>query len=121
MTLRWWPTDPGKQLVEIARSFSFKVNAERYDPRLKYESRDFFCSQKAECRMEDADRVSDALHTFCKSQVMKAVNEYIAEGEALSRAERLAVNERKVQLQNMKLDKVQQQTESRRMEKNGAH
>lgn len=56
--------------VEIARSFSFKLNCGNY------ESRDFFCSQKAECKAEDAETVSDAVHDFCKKQVMKSVREY---------------------------------------------
>lgn len=57
-------------LTEIARSFSFKLNVGNY------ESRDFFCSQKAECTYDDADSVADALHDFCKKQVMKAVAAY---------------------------------------------
>lgn len=66
-------------MIEITRSFSFKLNMGNY------ESRDFFCSQKSECRMDEADRVADALHAFCKSQVLKSVNEYKAECEALAR------------------------------------
>ena len=61
--------------VEIARSFSFKLNMGNY------ESRDFFCSQKAECKIEDSERVSQALHDFCKSQVMRAVREYREEAQ----------------------------------------
>lgn len=60
-------------MIEIARSFSFKLNCGNY------ESRDFFCSQKSECKPEDAERVSEALHAFCKQQVMLAVNTWIAE------------------------------------------
>lgn len=56
--------------VEIARSFSYKLNAGNY------ESRDFFCSQKAECSFSDSERISEALYTFCKEQVMRAVNQY---------------------------------------------
>jgi hypothetical protein len=59
-------------LVEVVRSFSYKLNCGNY------ESRDFFCSQKAECRAEDAERVSDAIHAFCKAQVLKAVAQYKA-------------------------------------------
>jgi hypothetical protein len=58
------------QKVEIARSFSYKLNVGNY------ESRDFFCSQKAECLIEDAEKVSEALHAFCKKQVLKALEEY---------------------------------------------
>jgi len=89
-----------QQRVEIARSFSFKLNMGNY------ESRDFFCSQKAECALEDAEKVADALHAFCKSQVLKSVNDYKDECEALARAERLAVNERKAQMQTQKLQNV---------------
>lgn len=58
------------KLVEIARSFSFKLNVGNY------ESRDFFCSQKAECKAEDAEVTSDRLYQFCRDQVLKAVKEY---------------------------------------------
>lgn len=58
----WFPN-----LVEVARSYTFKLNVGNY------ESRDFFCLQKAECRPEDADLVSEKLYEFCKRQVMKAV------------------------------------------------
>jgi hypothetical protein len=58
-------------LVEIARSFSYKLNIPG-----AYESRDFFCSQKAECKPGDAEKVSEALYQFCKSEVVKSVNGY---------------------------------------------
>lgn len=58
----WFPN-----LIEVARSYTYKLNTGNY------ESRDFFCSQKAECRPEDADLVSERLYEFCKRQVMKAV------------------------------------------------
>ncbi len=90
-------------MIEIARSFGFKLNVGNY------ESRDFFCSEKAECRMDEAEIVADQLHAFCKRQVLKAVNEYKAECEALASAERHAVNERKAQLQNQRLDSVRPQ------------
>jgi len=54
-------------LVEVARSFSYKLNCGNY------ESRDFFCSQKAECKAEDVERISGLLHQFCKQEVMRAV------------------------------------------------
>ncbi len=57
-------------LVEIARSFSYKVNAGNY------ETRDFFCSQKAEVPLEDAEKTSEALYQFCKKEVIKSVNEF---------------------------------------------
>jgi hypothetical protein len=60
------------QLCEVARSFSFKLNAGNY------ESRDFFCSQKVECPVAEAEEVSAKLYQFCKDQVMKAVKEWKA-------------------------------------------
>jgi hypothetical protein len=59
-------------MIEIARS-SFKLNCGNY------ESRDFFCSQKAECKPEDAEKTSQMIHDFCKAQVLQAVNAYRAE------------------------------------------
>lgn len=60
--------------TEVCRSFSFKVN------RGNYESSDYFCSQKAECAVEDQAEVSTALYLFCKTQVMKAVRQDLEEG-----------------------------------------
>lgn len=57
--------------VEIVRSFSYKLNTGNY------ESRDFFCSQKAECPVVDADKVSDLLHDFCKKAVLQSVRDYL--------------------------------------------
>jgi len=64
--------------VEIARSFSFKLNCANHGGML-YESQDFFCSQKAECAPEDAADVSEALYQFCKSEVRRNVKEAIAD------------------------------------------
>ncbi len=64
--------------VEIARSFSYKLNCQNYGG-FQFESRDFFCSQKTECSVEDAAEVSAALYHFCKTQVLEAVREYIAD------------------------------------------
>ncbi len=71
MVLRGRPKISGR--VEIARSFSYKLNVG------SFESRDFFCSQKAECEPEDSAAVSEALYQFCKSQVMRAVDQYTKE------------------------------------------
>lgn len=59
-------------LVEVVRSFTYKHNAGNY------ESNDFFCSQKCECKQEDAEATSERLYQFCKSQVMKSVQEFLA-------------------------------------------
>ena len=59
-----------KLLVEVARSFSFKLNIGNY------QSVDFFCSQKAECPEDEAAAKSEALYDFCRSEVMKSVKKY---------------------------------------------
>ena len=74
-------------MVEVCRSFSFKLNVGNF------ESRDFFCSQRAECRAEDAEEISERVHAFCKAQVMKAVREYLADTPE-SAAERRIQEER---------------------------
>jgi len=61
--------EPGAR-CEIVRSFTYKLNVG------DYESRDFFCSQKSECRIEDAEDISLRLYRFCKEQVMRSVMEY---------------------------------------------
>lgn len=62
-----------KKLVEIARSFSYKLNLGNY------QTADFFCSQKAEVPENQAEKISEALYEFCKKEVMKSVNRYKAE------------------------------------------
>jgi hypothetical protein len=59
-------------LVEICRSFCFRLNVGNY------ESRDFFCSEKAECHEKDAEAVSHRLYEFCRREVMRAVGEWKA-------------------------------------------
>ncbi len=72
--------------VEIARSFAYKLNVAQYGGP-QYESRDFFCSEKAECNLSEAAEVSAALYHFCKAQVMESVREYVKEmKDALRRA-----------------------------------
>jgi hypothetical protein len=61
---------PKLQKVEIARSFSFKLNLGNY------QSADFFCSQKSEVNAEDAEAASEALYNFCRKQVMKAATDF---------------------------------------------
>jgi len=59
-----------QKLVEVARSFSFKLNVGNF------ESRDFFCSQKREVPEEDAVKISEELYKFCEDEVMKSVYSY---------------------------------------------
>ena len=61
------------KLVEVARSFSYKLNCGNY------ESRDFFCSQKVECPEAEAEKKSEELYMFVKNEVMKSVGAYLKE------------------------------------------
>lgn len=60
-------------LIEIARSFSFKKNIGNY------ESADFFCSAKKQCKPEDAEETSRKLYDFCKAQVQKDIKTFLPE------------------------------------------
>lgn len=55
--------------IEIARSFSYKMNVGNY------ESRDFFASAKKECAQSEAEEVAAQLYEFCKKQVLASVNQ----------------------------------------------
>jgi len=66
-------TKKEQKLVEITRRFSYKLNVGNY------ESRDFFCAQKAECLESEADEMSQRLHDFCRRQVIKDVTAYLRE------------------------------------------
>jgi hypothetical protein len=66
-----------KRTVEIVRSYSYKLQCEAHGGA-KYESRDFFASQKAECYPHQAAEVSSKLHAFCKAEVLAAVRQEIA-------------------------------------------
>jgi hypothetical protein len=71
-------TDP-EPMVEVTRSFSYKLNLARFNPQLQYESRDFFCSEKSQCKASDAEATSQKLYDFCKREVLAAVRESIYE------------------------------------------
>jgi hypothetical protein len=66
-----------KHLIEVTRSFSYLLNVGNY------ENRQFFCSQKAEVEEVYAVETSERLYDFCKSEVMKSVNAYIADQKIL--------------------------------------
>ena len=54
--------------IEIARSFSMKLNTGNYT------SADFFCSAKKEVNQEEAEKTSETLYFFCRSEVVKSIN-----------------------------------------------
>ena len=62
-----------QKMCEVARSFSYKLNLGNY------QTCDFFCSQKAEVPENEAIKKSEDLHNFCKSEVIKSVNEYLSQ------------------------------------------
>lgn len=64
--------------TEITRSFSYKMNAELHGGA-KFESRDFFASQKVHCKLSEVEDASAAAYSFCKTQVLNSVREYISE------------------------------------------
>jgi hypothetical protein len=62
------------KINKITRSFYYKYNSGNY------ETRDFGCSQEVELEESDnPERISELVHEFCKSSVLKSVNEYIKE------------------------------------------
>lgn len=70
--------------VEITRSFSYKLNTGNY------ESRDFFASEKAQCPVEDAERISELLYEFCKKAVLQSVKDYLRDIEAQRKKKEMA-------------------------------
>lgn len=63
-------TKEKENLIEVSRSFSYKLNMGNY------ETRDFFCAQKREVPIEEATKVSEELYEWCKEEVMKSVKAY---------------------------------------------
>lgn len=62
--------------VEITRGYTYKMNVG------DFESRDFFCSQKAACHPDDEEAVADRIQAFCRRQALKAAKDYMADKEA---------------------------------------
>jgi hypothetical protein len=60
--------------VEIARSFSYKLNLANVGGPAD-ESIDVFCSEKTTCREHEAEDASEALYQFCRNEVTRAANE----------------------------------------------
>jgi hypothetical protein len=59
-----------KKLVEITRHFTYLFNIG------DYQNTEFFCSQKVEVPEDEAEKTSEALYAFCKSEVIKSLNAY---------------------------------------------
>lgn len=76
--------------IEVARSFSYKLNLGNY------QTADFFCSQKAEVEEKDAEKKSEELYAFCRKEVLKSINSYLTEAKVKP------LNEKKAQKQGDK-------------------
>ena len=61
---------PQPPMVEICRSFSYKLNVGGY------ESRDFFESRKVQTSWEQAEQVSQDLFEMVRESVMRSVKQY---------------------------------------------
>lgn len=61
---------PVGEFVEVVRSFAYKLFLARF------ESRDFFCSQKVTCKPSDAAWAAEAAQAFCESEVLASVKAY---------------------------------------------
>ena len=78
-------------MTEIAASWGFKFSAQNFltlrertilEDKLQgvnWQTQDFFLSAKATCKENEMDKKAEALQSFCKLTVMKAVNNYAAE------------------------------------------
>ena len=68
-------------LVEIVRSFSFKISSERVPEHLnRYEGAETFCSAKLHVNLSEAEATSEKLFALCKQEVHKSVEDFIATG-----------------------------------------
>ena len=59
-------------MVEICRSFGYKLNVGNY------ESRDFFCSYKTQAPKAEEKEASQAAYEFCEEEVLTSVKQYRA-------------------------------------------
>jgi hypothetical protein len=57
-------------MIEIARSFSRKVNLGNY------QTVDFFCSAKQECEKDEIEGVSNFLNALCIDEVSRSITEF---------------------------------------------
>lgn len=62
--------------IEIASSFSYKLNHEMHGGA-KYESSDYFQSMKTTVPADEVEATTEKLHKACKKIVLKAVNETV--------------------------------------------
>ncbi len=68
---------PATDMVEICRSFSYKLNLSNYGGP-QYESADFFCSRKMQCHVEAHALVSQTIFEECFEEVRATKDAFIA-------------------------------------------
>jgi hypothetical protein len=86
-----------KNNIEIARSYSAKINIGNF------ESRDFFASAKRECDIKDAEATSKQLFHFCKQMVIADVKAFLKANPEIQYKEEV-IDANKDLLQPMSLD-----------------
>jgi len=89
------------KLIEIARSFSYKMSLPGY------ENRDFFCSAKQEVLEKEAVKTSNDLFEFCREEVMKSVEEY--KEELLKIPKPIDKKQATLDAENVKAEEVRQE------------
>lgn len=72
-----------EKLVEVARSYSQKLNTGNYT------SADFFCSLKEECKPDEVESVSKRLIHFCKLMVLSDIKQYLKEHPEMDTKEKV--------------------------------
>lgn len=57
-----------QKTIEITRSYAQKVNMGNY------QTKDYFCSAKCECALEDSSDISSMLDELVQGEVFKSIN-----------------------------------------------
>lgn len=66
-------------LTEIVRLYTRKLNLLDANGRSTYETADFSCSQRLEVPLDQAEAASERLIQFCRAQVTKDIQAFMAE------------------------------------------
>ncbi len=69
---------PSAEQAEGTASFTIKMQCEQFDPRMKYQSIDFFQSQKVTAPAADYETRFEAAYEFCKRACLRRFNDTAA-------------------------------------------
>lgn len=95
-----------EKLVEITRSFSYKLNLGNY------QTADFFCSEKGEVPEGEKVEASEKLYKFCEDEVMKSVYGYKLENGITEKREKCTKKDFvEAEKEALKLQNLQDQAE----------